>query len=44
MADQVEDDSNQSKLELMIYELIDTFDDAEDFKDKVFKDSKTKKY
>jgi len=36
MADQVEDDSNQSKLELMIYELIDTFDDAEDFKDKVF--------
>jgi SulP family sulfate permease len=36
MADQVEDDSNQSKLELMIYELIDTFDDAESFKDKVF--------
>ena len=36
MADQVEDDSNQSKLELMIYELIDTFDDAENFKDKVF--------
>jgi SulP family sulfate permease len=36
MADQVEDDSNQSKLELMIYELIDTFDDAEVFKDKVF--------
>ena len=36
MADQVEDDSNQSKLELMIYELIDTFDDAEDFKKKVY--------
>ena len=36
MVDQVEDDSNQSKLELMIYELIDTFDDAEVFKDKVF--------
>ena len=36
MADQVEDDSNQSKLELMIYELIDTFDNPEDFKDKVF--------
>ena len=36
MADQVEDDSNQSKLELMIYELIDTFDDAENFKDEIF--------
>ena len=36
MADQVEDDSNQSKLELMIYELIDTFEHAENFKNKVF--------
>ena len=36
MADQVEDDSNQSKLELMIYELIETFEDPENFKNKVF--------
>ena len=36
MADQVEDDSNQSKLELMIYELIETFENPENFKNKVF--------
>ncbi|NQW28228.1 MAG: gliding motility-associated C-terminal domain-containing protein [Flammeovirgaceae bacterium] len=35
MADQVEVETNQSRLELMIYELIETFDDPDAFKKKV---------